>query len=101
MKIPCEENHVMGQSPKAMVRLELKPQLASTLLSGSLLLLWKFLLDRGTFYGATGTHCFGLRMTLLRGGSRGGPGGPAPPLTTKNEAPAPKFYKTEAPEWQF
>ena len=29
----------------------------------------------------------------------GGPGGP--PLTTKNEAPAPKFYKTEAPEWQF
>ena len=32
----------------------------------------------------------------------GGPGGPAPPpLTTKNEAPAPKFYKTEAPEWQF
>ena len=27
------------------------------------------------------------------------PGG-APP-TTKNEAPAPKFYKTEAPEWQF
>ena len=31
----------------------------------------------------------------------GGPGGPGPPLTTKNEAPAPKFYKTEAPEWQF
>ena len=28
------------------------------------------------------------------------PGAP-PPLTTKNEAPAPKFYKTEAPEWQF
>ena len=28
------------------------------------------------------------------------PGG-APPVTTKNEAPAPKFYKTEAPEWQF
>ena len=24
-----------------------------------------------------------------------------PPLTTKNEAPAPKFYKIEAPEWQF
>ena len=23
------------------------------------------------------------------------------PLTTKNEAPAPKFYKIEAPEWQF
>ena len=31
----------------------------------------------------------------------GGPGGPGPPLTTKNEAPAPKFFKTEAPEWQF
>ena len=31
----------------------------------------------------------------------GGPGGLGPPLTTKNEAPAPKFYKTEAPEWQF
>ena len=31
----------------------------------------------------------------------GGPGARAPPLTTKNEAPAPKFYKTEAPEWQF
>ena len=30
----------------------------------------------------------------------GGPGGRAP-LTTKNEAPAPKFYKTEASEWQF
>ena len=30
----------------------------------------------------------------------GGPRGPAPP-TTKNEAPAPKFYKIEAPEWQF
>ena len=28
------------------------------------------------------------------------PGGPGPP-TTKNEAPAPKFYKIEAPEWQF
>ena len=28
-------------------------------------------------------------------------GARAPPLTTKNEAPAPKFYKTEAPEWQF
>ena len=23
------------------------------------------------------------------------------PLTTKNEAPAPKFYKIEAPKWQF
>ena len=32
-----------------------------------------------------------------RGGSRGGQGS----LTTKNEAPAPKFYKIEAPVWQF
>ena len=30
----------------------------------------------------------------------GGTGARAPP-TTKNEAPAPKFYKTDAPEWQF
>ena len=29
-----------------------------------------------------------------------GPAGPGPP-TTKNEAPAPKFYKIEAPEWHF
>ena len=29
------------------------------------------------------------------------PGGPGSPLTTKNEAPAPKFYKIEATEWQF
>ena len=26
---------------------------------------------------------------------------PGGPLTTKNEAPAPKFYKIEASEWQF
>ena len=38
--------------------------------------------------------------TLLDSGADPG-GGPGPPLTTKNEAPAPKFYKTEAPEWQF
>ena len=38
--------------------------------------------------------------TNNRGGSRGGPAARAP-LTTKNEAPAPKFYKIEAPEWQF
>ena len=38
---------------------------------------------------------------IPRGRSRGGPRGPRPPLTTKNEAPAPKFYKIEAPEWQF
>ena len=31
---------------------------------------------------------------------QGGPGSLDPP-TTKNEAPAPKFYKIEAPEWQF
>ena len=36
---------------------------------------------------------------VFSGADPGGPG--APPLTTKNEAPAPKFYKTEAPEWQF
>ena len=41
-----------------------------------------------------------MTFTYIRGGSRGGPGGPGPP-TTKNEAPAPKFYKIEAPEWQF
>ena len=35
------------------------------------------------------------------GADPGGPQGPGPPLTTKNKAPAPKFYKTEAPEWQF
>ena len=34
-------------------------------------------------------------------GAGADPGGPGPPLTTKKEAPAPKFYKTEAPEWQF
>ena len=35
------------------------------------------------------------------GADPGGAQGPRPPPTTKNEAPAPKFYKTEAPEWQF
>ena len=40
-------------------------------------------------------------LHLNQGRIQGGPGGPGPPLTTKNEAPAPKFYKTEAPEWQF
>ena len=38
---------------------------------------------------------------IFRGGSGGGPRRPGPPLITKNEAPAPKFYKIEAPEWQF
>ena len=41
------------------------------------------------------------RTQLLQGQIQGGARGPGPPLTTKNEAPAPKFYKTEAPEWQF
>ena len=35
------------------------------------------------------------------GADPGGPWGPGPPLITKNEAPAPKFYKIEAPESQF
>ena len=47
-------------------------------------------------------HCNVICARGYRGGSRGGaPGARAPPLTTKNEAPAPKFYKTEAQEWQF
>ena len=46
--------------------------------------------------------CFlsGVKVHVT-GADPGGPWGPGPPLTTKNEAPAPKFYKTEAPEWQF
>ena len=44
------------------------------------------------------TELFMCNQGRIQGG---GPGGPGPPLTTKNEAPAPKFYKTEAPEWQF
>ena len=36
-----------------------------------------------------------------QGRIQGGLWGPGSPLTTKNEAPAPKFYKIEAPEWQF
>ena len=40
-------------------------------------------------------------LNQIQGQIQGGPQGPGPPLTTKNEAPAPKFYKTEAPEWQF
>ena len=39
--------------------------------------------------------------TLISGVDPGGAPGARAPLTTKNEAPAPKFYKTEAPEWQF
>ena len=36
---------------------------------------------------------------LSAGADPGGAWVPGPPLTTKNEAPAPKFYKIEAPEW--
>ena len=45
----------------------------------------------------TNTPCKSLAVPGVDPG--GGPGGPGPPLTTKNEAPAPKFYKTEAQEW--
>ena len=41
-----------------------------------------------------------IAYTEIRGRSRGAPG-PGPPLTTKNEAPAPKFYKTEAQNGSF
>ena len=40
-------------------------------------------------------------LATCAGADPGGAPGARPPLTTKNEAPAPKFYKTEAPEWQF
>ena len=43
----------------------------------------------------------GTSASTISGADPGGPRGPGPPPTTKNEAPAPKFYKTEAPEWQF
>ena len=49
-------------------------------------------------------HQGNVKATLLfnwvSGVDRGGGGARASP-TTKNEAPAPKFYKIEAPEWQF
>ena len=38
---------------------------------------------------------------IYQGQIQGGALGARAPLTTKNEAPAPKFYKTEAPQWQF
>ena len=41
------------------------------------------------------------RVELFSEADPGGAQGPRPHLTTKNEAPAPKFYKIEAPEWQF
>ena len=74
-----------------------------------------FLQDHYVRPKRTGTFrvCISLRSThcgtsdhvrhpcLLSGADPGGARGPGPPLTTKNEAPAPKFYKIEAPEWQF
>ena len=58
------------------------------------------LVAENRYFGKIKTKCtFGKIQGRIQGG--GGPGGPGPPLTTKNEAPAPKFYKTEAPEWQF
>ena len=41
------------------------------------------------------------KLWTVTGADPGGPWGSGPPLTTKTEAPAPKFYKIEAPEWQF
>ena len=40
-------------------------------------------------------------ILLSQGQIQGDAGGPGPSLATKIEAPAPKFYKIEAPEWQF
>ena len=40
-------------------------------------------------------------VIMTSGADPGGGRGSGTPLTTKNEAPAPKFYKIEAPEWQF
>ena len=51
-------------------------------------------------YGSEQPLAASTPRTITRSRSRG-PKGPGPPLTTKNEAPAPKFYKIEAPEWQF
>ena len=42
-----------------------------------------------------------VAVQIESGADPGGAPGARAPLTTKNEAPAPKFYKTEAPEWQF
>ena len=42
-----------------------------------------------------------IQLLMITGADPGGPWGPGSPLITKNEAPAPKFYKIEAPEWQF
>ena len=50
-------------------------------------------------------HLIGYRAyspsSLSPGADPGGAPGARTPLTTKNEAPAPKFYKIEAQEWQF
>ena len=56
---------------------------------------------RATAKYIKGTNMTGKDPSTEAGADPGGPWGPGPPLTTKNEAPAPKFYKTEAPEWQF
>ena len=40
-----------------------------------------------------------LRFCIDLQGKIQGALGPWPPLYTKNKAPAPKFYKIEAPEW--
>ena len=50
------------------------------------------------YYEQESQMAYGTAQGRIQGG---GPWGPGPPPTTKNEAPAPKFYKTEAPEWQF
>ena len=42
-----------------------------------------------------------FQQNLTAGADPGGAPGASPPPTTKNEAPTPKFYKIEAPEWQF
>ena len=54
-------------------------------------------------FDASSMVVFNVQVTRKpkAGADPGGARGPRPPLTTKNEAPAPKFYKTEAPEWQF
>ena len=43
---------------------------------------------------------YGWLKAAIAGADPGGPGGLGPP-TIKNEAPAPNFYKIEAPEWQL
>ena len=78
------------------------------------------MVDVGGGFGTEGSNANTLEIELLRatmwyhfiakgnlllgfivGADPGGAPGPGPPPTTKKDAPAPKFYKTEAPEWQF